>query len=130
MPGKFETMLSLCQKINASVKLTKVKGLSTKNFTFLGILINTITMTINVLHERKQELLSTLQSMMEHHECTKQQLFITNRSFACKAVLAGRTLLCRLINLSCSVSRIHHHIKKYTPGHALQVTEFLTSMES
>ena len=62
--NNLEAMLSLCQKINAPVKLTKVEGPST-NITFLGIVINTVTMTASISSERKQELLSALQSMIE-----------------------------------------------------------------
>ena len=47
-----------------------VEGPST-NFTFLEIVIKTITMTVSISSEQKQELLS-LQSMIEHHKCTKQ----------------------------------------------------------
>ena len=111
-------MLSLCQKINAPVKLTKVEGPST-NITFLGIVINTVTMTASISSERKQELLSALQSMIERRKCTKQQLLslIGKLSFACKVVPAGRIFLRRLIDLSCSVSRIHHHIRLTKEAH-------------
>ena len=80
---------------------------------FLGIVINTVTMTASISSERKQELLSALQSMIERRKCTKQQLLslIGKLSFACKVVPAGRIFLRRLIDLSCSVSRIHHHIR-------------------
>ena len=110
--NNLEAMLSVCQKINAPVKLTKVKGPST-SITFLGIVINTTTMTASISSERKQELLSALQSMIERRKCTKQQLLslIGKLSFACKVVPAGRIFLRRMIDLSCSVSRIHHHIR-------------------
>ena len=76
-------------------------------------MINTITMTVSISSERKQELLSALQSMIECRKCTKQQLLslIGKLSFACKVVPAGRIFLRRMIDLSCSVSRIHHHIR-------------------
>ena len=120
--NNLEAMLSECQKINAPVKLTKVKGPST-SITFLGIVINTITMTASISSEQKQELLSALQSMIEHCKCTKQQLLllIGKLLFACKVVSIGRIFLCRMIDFSCSVSRIHHHIRltKEAPGHVL-----------
>ena len=51
--------------------------------------------------------------MMECCKCTKQQQLslIGKLSFACKVVPAGRIFLRRLIDLSCSVFRIHHHIR-------------------
>ena len=110
--NNLEAMLSVCHKINAPVKLTKVEGPS-NSITFLGMVINTITMTASISSERKQELLSALQSMIERCKCTKQQLLslIGKLSFACKVFLAGRIFLCRMIDLSCSVSRIHHHVR-------------------
>ena len=48
--NNLEAMLSVCQKINAPVKLTKVEGPST-SITFLGIVINTITMTASISSE-------------------------------------------------------------------------------
>ena len=116
--NNLEAMLSLCQKINAPVKLTKVEGPSI-NITFLGTVINTVTMTASISSERKQELLSALQSMIERRKCTKQQLLslIGKLSFACKVVPAGRIFLRRLIDLSCSVSRIHHHIRLTKEAH-------------
>ena len=59
-----DAMISLCQKINAPLKLSKVEGPST-NITFLGIVLDTTTMTASISNERKQELLSSIQSMME-----------------------------------------------------------------
>ena len=49
---------------------------------------------------------------IECHKCTKEQLLslIDRLSFACKVVPAGRIFSRRLIDLSYSVSRIHHHI--------------------
>ena len=51
--------------------------------------------------------------MIERRKCTKQQLLsLTGKlSFACKVVPAGRIFLRRMIDLSCSVSRIYHHIR-------------------
>ena len=77
--NNLEAMLSVCHKINAPVKLTKVEGPST-SITFLEMVINTITI-------------------------------IGKLSFACKVFLAGRIFLCTTIDLSCSVSRIHHHVR-------------------
>ena len=76
-------------------------------------MINTNTMTASISSEPKQELLSAPQSMIERRKCTKWQLLslIGKLSFACKVVPAGRIFLCRMIDLSCSVSRIHHHIR-------------------
>ena len=111
-------MLSLCQKINAPVKPSKIEGPTTR-LIFLGILINTSIMTASITEERKQDLISSLQSMLQHSKCTKRQLLslIGKLSFACKIIPAGRIFLHRLIDTSCSVSHLHHHIRLTKEAH-------------
>ena len=45
-------------------------------------------------------------------KCTKRELLslIGSLSFACKVVKPGRMFLCRLIDLSTSVTNLNHHI--------------------
>ena len=107
-----ESMLTLCQRINAPVKEEKVVPPSTK-ITFLGIVIDTVAMTASISDERKSLMLEELQSFTTHKKCTKLQLLslIGKLSFACKVVPAGRIFLRCLINLSMTVQRFHHHIR-------------------
>ena len=106
-----QAMLSLCKHINAPVKTSKIEGPSTW-LTFLGIVIDTGNMTAGISQERKQDLLSSLKSLRKRNKCTKHQLLslVGKLSFACKVVPAGRIFLCRLIDLSCTVTRMHHHL--------------------
>lgn len=106
------SMLSLCQKIGAPVKPSKIEG-PTTCLTFLGIVIDTSTMTASISEERKQDLISSLQSLLHHKKCTKRQLLslIGKLSFAGKVLPAGRIFLRRLIDTSCAVSHLHHHIR-------------------
>ena len=85
----------------------------------LGILIDTSTMTASITDEHKQDLLSSLRSLLQHSKCTKcQLLFVIGKlSFACQVIPAGRTFLRRLIDTSCSVSRLHHHIRVTKEAH-------------
>ena len=77
------------------------------------MLIDTSTMTASISEEWKEDLISSLQSLCHHHRCTKSELLslIGKLCFACKVIPAGRILLCRLIDTSCSVSHLHHHIR-------------------
>ena len=127
--SNLSAMLSLCRKINAPVKPSKIEGPTTR-LTFLGVLIDTSTMTASITDERKQDLLSSLQSLLHRSKCTKRQLLslIGKLSFACKVIPAGRIFLRRLIDISCSVSRLHHHIRLDTLGYVL-MAELLASME-
>ena len=69
-------------------------------------------MTASISDERKSLMLE-LQSFTTRKKCTKRQLLslIGKLSFACKVVPAGRIFLRRLIDLSMTVQRFHHHIR-------------------
>ena len=104
-------MLFLCNKINAPVKSSKVEGPST-TLTFLGILLDTTTMEASITQDRKQALLSELLYLRHRQNCTKRELLslIGKLSFCCKVLPAGRIFLRRLIDLSTTVSKLHHHL--------------------
>ena len=116
--SNFSAMLSLCRKINAPVKPSKIEG-PTTCLTFQGVLIDTSTMTASITDERKQDLLSSLRSLLHHSKCTKRQLLslIGKLSFACKVIPAGRIFLRRLMDTSCPVSHLHHHIRLTKEAH-------------
>ena len=94
-------MLSLCDRIGASIKTEKVT-------TCLTFLLDTITMEASITTECKSSLLTAILIK----KCTKHKLLslIGKLSFACKVVPAGRIFLHHLIDLSCSVAKFHHHI--------------------
>ena len=105
-------MRSLCQAIGAPIKEEKVEG-PTTSLTFLGIVLDTLSMEASMSVECKTSLLTAIHSFLTFRKCTKRQLLslIGKLSFACKVVPAGRIFLRRLIDLSCSVTRLHHHIR-------------------
>ena len=79
---------------------------------YLGIEINSITMSISVPDEKYQEIMAILPRWLNKRSCTKQQLLslIGKLSFICKVVRPGRIFLRRLIDLSMTVDKLHHHI--------------------
>ena len=105
-------MLSLCDTLNVPVKTSKVEG-PTTSLTFLGIHLNTVTMEASITSERKQTLLMELFSLHSRAKCTKRELLslIGKLSFSCKILPAGRIFLRRLIDLSTTVKKLHHHIR-------------------
>ena len=123
-PGSMEcsdnlqAMLSLCDNINAPVKTSKIEG-SSPRLTFLGIIIDTDNMTAGISPERKEDLLLSIQFLQKKNKCTKHQLLSLagKLSFACKVVPAGRKFLRSLINLNCTVSRMHHHLRLCTDAY-------------
>ena len=110
-------MLSLCDRISAPIKTEKVEG-PTTYLTFLGIVLDTVTMEASILFERKVSLLTAIHTFCKANKCTKRDLLsiIGKLSFACKVVPAGWIFLRWLIDLSCSVSKLHHHIRMTNEG--------------
>ena len=108
-----DSMLQLCQRINAPIKPKKVVPPTTK-LIFLGIVIDTTTMTTSIDDDHKASILEKLQLIRSSKKrtCTKRQLLslIGKLSFVCKVVPAGCILLCRLIDLSMTVQHPHHHL--------------------
>ena len=111
-------MLSLCHRINVQVKPSKIEG-PTTCLSFLGILIDTFTMTASITDDHKQDLVSSLQSLLQQSKYTKCQLLslIGKLSFTCKVIRAGRIFLCRFIDTSCLVFHFYHHLRLTEEAH-------------
>ncbi len=105
------TMLEVCSRLGAPVKPEKVEGPST-TLTFLGIQLDSVSMQASITAERKRELRDELTRFHHRRTCTKRELLslIGKLSFACKVVPAGRIFLRRLIDLSTTVTPLHHHV--------------------
>lgn len=104
-------MLSLCDRIGAPIKTEKVEGPTTR-ITFLGIVLDTVSMEADISSEYKASLLRAIYFFCTLKKCTKCELLsmIGKLSFACKVVPTGHIFLHWLIDLSCLVSKLHHHI--------------------
>jgi len=110
--NNLNSMLSLCEKKNTQVKLSKVEGPST-SLMFLGIHPNTSTMEASITPDRKEALLQYLNSLNSDITVNvrRAQLFLIGKIlFCCKVVLAGRIFLRRLIDQSTIVSKLHCHL--------------------
>ena len=79
---------------------------------YLGILINSENMTMEVTPERLSNTVSELRAWVNMRTCTKRQLksLIGKLSFISKVVRPGRMFSRRLIDLSTTVEKMHHHI--------------------
>jgi len=104
-------MMQVCARINAPVKQEKTEGPAT-TITFLGVQLDSLAMTASITTERKEELCQSLHTISRSRTCTKRALLslIGKLAFACKVVPPGRIFLRRLIDLSTSVTRLHHHV--------------------
>ena len=97
--------------INVPLAEGKLIGPTTV-LTFLGIEIDTISQTIKLPADKFNALMIKLEQWRNKKKCTKRELLslIGSLSFACKVVKSGRLFLRRLIDLSTTVHRLHHHI--------------------
>ena len=79
---------------------------------YLGIIIDSLSMSMEVTEERYQECMSTLPKWLQRSKCTKTELksLIGKLAFVAKVVRPGRLFLRRMIDLSKSVRKGHHHI--------------------
>ena len=89
----------------------KLEG-PTTSLTYLGILINTATMSISLPADKLSKLTARLAEWRIGRKCTKRELLslVGQLSFATKVVRSGRTFLRRLIDLSKTAKKLHHHI--------------------
>ena len=89
----------------------KIEGPSTC-LPYLGICINSIKMEIRLPEDKLIDLRIELHSWHDHKKCKKRDLLslISKLSFAAKVVPAGRSFTRQLIDISKTVSRLHHHI--------------------
>jgi hypothetical protein len=89
----------------------KVEGPSTC-IIYLGIMINSSLMIMQIPQEKYVDLMSLLRKWPKRKTCTKRELLslIGKLGSVCKIVRPGRTFSRRLIDLSTTVNKIHHHI--------------------
>jgi hypothetical protein len=104
----------LCKAFqDLQIPLAKEKIIGpTKQIIYLGIEINSDELSISIPDDKYKELMISLPKWLYKRNCTKQQLLsiIGKLSFVCKVVRPGRIFLRRLINLSMTVDKLHHHI--------------------
>ena len=84
----------------------------TNNITFLGIEIDSVAGVIRLPQEKLDDLMKKLSEWNNRKKCTKRELLslIGSLSFTCKVIKCGRFFLRRLIDLSSTVSAMHHHL--------------------
>ena len=104
-------MFTLCETLGAPLKKEKIEG-PTTCITFLGIELDSASMVARLPADRKAELQDALGMIRSKKKCTKRELLsmIGRLAFACRVIPAGRTFMRRMIDLSCTVKKLHHRI--------------------
>ena len=105
------SMQTLFTELGVPLAPEKTFGPST-TITYLGIEIDSVEQVIRLPDNKLSELIILLRWWSQRRKCTKRELLslIGSLSFACKVVKPGRIFLRRLIDLSTTVDRLHHHI--------------------
>ena len=79
---------------------------------FLGILLDTMAMELRLPLDKLDRLKTTIAHWRRKQSCTKWELLslIGQLQHACKVVWHGRAFLRRMITLSTTAKKLHHHI--------------------
>ena len=109
--AQLDNIIQAFQDLNIPLAEDKIEGPSTL-LTYLGIVINSLRMTIEVPDEKLLETTISLNKWYKRRTCTKRELksLIGKLGHICKVVRPGRMFSRRLIDLSTTVERMHHHI--------------------
>ena len=109
--GNIDLIKDVFSQLGVPLAPDKLVGPS-QVLTYLGIEIDSVNSQIRLPTNKLSELLSSLSVWKDRKKCTKKELLslIGGLSFACKVVKCGRIFLRRLIDLSTTVHRLHHHI--------------------
>ncbi|KAL5486695.1 hypothetical protein EMCRGX_G019209 [Ephydatia muelleri] len=104
-------MLMVCDHLGIPVASEKLEGPTTA-LTFLGIVLDTSAKQLRLPPDKLEELTGLIRCWLGRHKATKRELLslIGKLSFAAKVVPAGRLFLCRLIDLSTTARKLHHHV--------------------
>ena len=105
-------MLRVCSHLGFPIAVGKVEGL-TEVITFLGIILDAAKMELRLPKDKLEALMALLGNWdVKKRTTTKRELLslIGKLSFAAKVVPPGRIFLRRLIDLSTSVKKLHHHV--------------------
>jgi hypothetical protein len=103
-------LLTLFKQLGIPISPEKLEG-PTTIIIFLGILINTVDMTISLDADRLQRILATLSNWMNKSTASIEELESISGvlGFASKVIRAGRTFLRRLINYTTYLNAKHRN---------------------
>ena len=102
----------LCEELGLPLAIDKAEG-PANVISFLGIVLDSEAMQIRLLHVKLLRLQADLERWSDRKACRKRDLLslIVRLAHACKVVLAGRSFLRRMIDLSTKVQSLDHWIR-------------------
>ena len=107
-----QVALDTCQQLGVPVAHHETEGPVTV-LTFLGIQLDTRTMTLSLPQDKLARTLALVLSWRSRQTATKHELqsLVGHLSHAAVVVLPGRTFLRHMINLMKTASSVRHHIR-------------------
>ena len=107
--------LAVCDRLGFQVALDKLDGPST-TIIFLGVQLDSVAQVLSLPSDKVSDITTTVCNWLGRRTatCTKRELLslIGKLSFTTKVVPAGRLFLRRLFDLSTTVDRLHHHLRR------------------
>ena len=95
----FNCLVKLLQELGFQISWHKVVP-RTQALIFLGILINSVTQTLELPQDKLVALQDLVQAFLHQHRASKRQLqsLAGKLSSACRVVYGGRTILCGILD--------------------------------
>ena len=106
------TLIGLVRSLGFNINWSKVDGPS-QHLTFLGIGIDSSTMTIKLTHKRIVEFQELLHQFAKRKRATRRQLqaLAGKLNWSCQVVRGGRTFLRRILDTMNKLSHSSHKIR-------------------
>ena len=104
-------LAALCKQIGVPLATIKTVGPSS-SIPFLGIILDAVHMEVRLPDDKLEKARSLLLAFQSKQKVTLKELqsLIGVLNFACSVVVPSRVFLRRLIDLTMSVHKPHHHI--------------------
>lgn len=106
------TLMRLLRKLGFHLNYSKIEG-PVQRLTFLGIVLDTLRMILELPSNKVQELYEELHSLSQHKKVTKLQLqkLAGRLNWATQCVYGGRYHMRRIIDASCKLQRPWHRTR-------------------
>ena len=106
------TAVQTCAALGVPLAMEKLEG-PADHLTFLGIVVDSGRMELRLPEDKLQRILALVSQWQQRKSCTKRELLslIGYLQHAARMVRQGRPFLRRMIDLSSSVTELHHHIR-------------------
>ncbi len=106
-----DRLLEIFSYLDVPVATDKLVG-PTTSIVYLGIEIDTINFVLSIPEGKVSDVIASLPNWLDRRTCKKVELLslIGKLNFFAIVVRAGRLFVRRLIDLSKSVSRLHHYV--------------------